>query len=136
MVTSSRLCSAAVAMRRQRLALLRLQLAGAVEQGVEASRTAPIRSMAPFLPMPGHAGDVVARVADERQHVDHLRRRDAELLDDALRIEPRAVLARVVHADAVADELKEVLVDRDDDHVEARRQRRARAIVPITSSAS
>ena len=86
--------------------------------------------------MPGHAGDVVAGVADEREHVDHLRRLHAELLDDAVGVEPGAVLARVVDADAVVHELKEVLVDRDDRHLEPCPPPPAVASVPITSSAS
>ena len=74
--------------------------------------------------MPGTPADVVAGIAHERQHVDDLRRLHAELLEDSLLVEPGPVLARVVDADrAVADELKEVLVDRNDRHLVARSRR-------------
>ena len=83
-----------------------------------------------------HALDVVDAVAHERQHVDDLIGPHAELLDDAGRVEPGALVARVVDADAVADELEEVLVAGDDRDVEALRARACVASVPITSSAS
>ena len=85
--------------------------------------------------MPGHALDVVDGVAHQRQHVHDLIGRHAELLLHAGGVVPGAVVARVEDADAVADELKEILVSRDDRHVVTLRAARS-AIVPITSSAS
>ena len=67
----------------------------------------------------GHALDVVDRVAHQREDVDHLLRRHTKLLLDGGGVVPGALVARVEHADAVANELKEVLVERDDDRVEA-----------------
>ena len=64
----------------------------------------------------------------KRQHVDHLIGPHAELLQHAVGVEPRALIARVEDADRAADELKEVLVAGDDRDVESgcrglRRQR-------------
>ena len=61
--------------------------------------------------------DVVDRVAHQRQHVDHPAGRDAELLPHSAGVVPRAGVARVEDAHAVADELEEVLVAGDDGHV-------------------
>ena len=75
-----------------------------------------------------HPRHVVGRIADERLDVRHLLGRRAELLDHAGAVEPAlgavARLAlqpqfRVVEGDAVADELHQVLVGRDDQHVGA-----------------
>ena len=96
------------------LALFCLQLRGVCQQAVEAAELCYQIGRA-LLANAGHTGDVVTGVANERQHVDHLRRLHAELFENAALIEPRAILARVVDADrSVADELEEVLVDRDD----------------------
>ena len=70
----------------------------------------------------GHALDVVDRVAHQREHVDDLVRRDAELLLHARGVVPGALVARVEDADAVADELKEVLVAGDDRRRRSRRR--------------
>ncbi len=118
MVTSSRLRSAVVAMRLQRFALLGLELAGAREQVVEAAVLRDEIDRA-LLADARNARHVVAGVADEREHVGHLIRLDAELLHDAALVEPRAVFARIVDANARPHQLKEVLVDRDDGDVEA-----------------
>ena len=67
----------------------------------------------------GHALDVVDGVAHERQHVDHLVRRDAELRPHPFGVEPGALVARIEHPDPVADELVEVLVAGDDRDVAA-----------------
>ena len=69
----------------------------------------------------GYPGDVVAGISDERQDGGHLRRLDPEFFDDTLFVEPRPVFARIVNADTVMDELKEVLVDGDDGHLESMR---------------
>src|SRR5206468_1407968 len=66
-----------------------------------------------------HAFDVVDGVAHQRQHIDHLVRRDAQLLFDRGGVVPRAFVARVEYPDAVVHQLKEVLVERDEDRVEA-----------------
>ena len=72
-----------------------------------------------LLADPGHALDVVDRVAHEREHVDDLLGRDTELLLHGSRVVPRAFVARVEHTQAVVHELVEVLVHRHDDDVEA-----------------
>src|SRR5712691_9630521 len=104
-------------MRHQRIALLRLQLSGLLEQRVEASVLRDEIGRA-LLPDAWYAGDVVARVADQRQHVRHLERLHAKLVDDARGIEPSAVFARVVDANAISHELKKILVDRNDRDLE------------------
>ncbi len=69
-------------------------------------------------------GDVVDRIAHQREHVAHFLGRDAELLLDLLDIDARA-LHRVEHVDAravlFADELHQVLVAGDDGNVPALR---------------
>src|SRR6059036_1114553 len=65
----------------------------------------------------GDTLDVVDRVAHQAHHVDDLLRRDAELLLHARHVVPGAFVARVVHADAVAHELKEILVHGHDGDV-------------------
>ncbi len=84
--------------------------------------------MRAFFADPRHPFDVVDRVAHQREHVDDLFGRDAELVLHARRVVPRAFFLRVEHADPVVDELKKILVAGDDRHVEAgggrlRRQR-------------
>src|SRR4030095_11549566 len=85
------------AVRFERLPLLGLQLRCMRQQRVERAKSADQLDRA-LLADAGHAGDVVARVADERQYVDDSGRHDAELLEDTLFVEPRAVLARIVDA--------------------------------------
>src|SRR4030095_2857339 len=79
-----------------------------------------------LLPDAGHAGDVVARIPDQREHVDDVRWLHAELFDDAGLVEPGAVFAGIVNTHTGANELKEVLVDRHDRDVEAGRRRPVR----------
>ena len=75
---------------------------------------------------PRHAGDVVDRVAHQRQHVGHLLRRHAEVLGRPPRV-VELVRARCgSSATSVADELHHVLVGGDQDDVEARRRGLAR----------
>ena len=107
----------------QALADLALDLVGPLEQPVEAAVLLdPL--LGRDLAHARHAGDVVGRVAHERQDVDHLAGRDAEELLDPLVVE-ELLLARVEDAHAGAlDQLQHVLVGRDDDDVEARRPRR------------
>ncbi|MNC47881.1 hypothetical protein D3C75_969670 [compost metagenome] len=69
-------------------------------------------------PDAGGAGDVVDAVADQGLNLDHLVGGDAELLEHGLFVQA-AVLHRVVHDDAVADQLHQVLVGRDDDRLAA-----------------
>ncbi len=103
----------------QRLAVALLLDAGrALEQRVERAELRDEVARA-LVADAGHALDVVDRVADEREHVDHLLRRHAELLDDAGRVVPGAFVAGVEHANPPADELEKVLVARDDGHVVA-----------------
>ena len=77
-----------------------------------------------LLADPLHAGDVVARVADEREVVDRALGRDAEALAPVLDRDPvlvhggGAAAPGVEELHAGADELVEVLVARDDDDLE------------------
>ena len=78
---------------------------------------------------PEDAGDVVDRIAHQREHVAHQFGRDAELLFDLGGADPRA-LHRIEHIDraalfAGADQLHQVLVGRDDGDVPALRCRGA-----------
>ena len=103
----------------QALAVLLLRhFVGACEQLVERSvgRDQVARTL---LPDAGHTLHVVDGVAHQGQDVHHLRGRHTELLGHARGIEPGALVARVVDADAVADQLEEVLVAGDDGHLEA-----------------
>ena len=125
MVTSSRLCSASSRCVSSDSRCFGFSSAGVLEQRVERAEASDQLDRA-LLADTGHAGDVVARVADERQHVDNVGGHDAEFLQDALLIEPRAVLARIVDAHVIADELKEVLVDGHDHDLEAGRGRAPR----------
>ena len=59
-----------------------------------------------------HARHVVGGIADQRLRLDHLLWADAEFFDDLLGTDA-AVLHGVVHDDAVADELHQILVGRD-----------------------
>ena len=107
---SSRLWRASSACAEQPLAIaLVLDLGGVRQQVVERSVGGDQLARA-LLADAGHALDVVDRVAHQRQDVDDLLRRDAELLLHALRVVPGAFVARVEDADAVADQLKEILV--------------------------
>jgi hypothetical protein len=67
---------------------------------------------------PWHARHVVRRIADQRLHLDDLRRRHAEALDH-LRLLDSLVLHRVVHDDAGLYDLHQVLVRGHDGHVGA-----------------
>ena len=76
----------------------------------------------------GDAGDVVGGVADQRLDVDDLLRRHAEIIDDALAVDaplrPVAGLAararfEIVEDTVIADELHQVLVGGDDEHLGA-----------------
>ncbi|MNJ27792.1 hypothetical protein D3C77_223080 [compost metagenome] len=66
----------------------------------------------------GGAGDVVDAVADQGLDLDHLVGRDAELLEHGLFFEA-AVLHRIVHDHAAADQLHQVLVGADDHRLAA-----------------
>ena len=63
------------------------------------------------------AGDVVRRVAPDAEGVGHQRRRAAELRLDLGQSDP-ALVHRVVDRDVVGDQLHQVLVRADQDHVE------------------
>ena len=88
-----------------------------------------IRSRAPFSPMPGTPFTLSMESPISARTSTTWSGRHAELLGHARGIEPGALVARVVDADAVADQLEEVLVAGDDRHLEAgrRRLRRQRA---------
>ena len=72
-----------------------------------------------MTPMPGHAGNIVGRIADQRLHLDHLVGRDAEFLDYAF-FADQLVLHGVVHDDARLDDLHQVLVGRDHGDIRTR----------------
>ncbi len=134
--SSSRLLPRLVRVGEQRFAILLLRhLGGVLEQGVERAVGGDQIARA-LLADAGHALDVVDGVAHQRQHVDDLIGRDAELLLHSGRVVPGAFVARVEDADAVAHQLKEVLVAGDDHDVVACCATARSAIVPITSSAS
>ena len=106
----------------QRFAIaLLLDLAGPREQPLERSERRDQIARA-LLADAGHALDVVGGVAHQRQHVDHLLGRHAELLLHALGVVPRARVARVVDLDRAADQLEEVLVAGDERDLEAARR--------------
>ena len=136
MVTSCAALQGLFAMGFERLALFRLELGRVRQQRVEAAELRDQIDRA----LLADAGARRRRCRWCRRRAP-ARRRPAtactpNFLDDAPLVEPGAVLARVVDADrAIADELEEVLVDRDDRDLEARLGRRARQL-PITSSAS
>ena len=66
----------------------------------------------------GHAFDVIDGVAHQRHDIDHLVGGDAELLLDPGGVVPRAFVARIEHADAVAHQLEKILVEGDDHRLE------------------
>ena len=105
-------------------ALLLLDLAGAREQRFEVAIFAD-QLRGGLDADAGHARHVVGGIADQRLHVDHLLRRHAELLDHLRDADP-LVLHGVVHDDAVAHELHQVLVGRHDGRGGAAPRRPAR----------
>ena len=117
----------------QRLAALGLlDLAGALQQRVE--RAVFGDELRGGLDADARrAGHVVGGIAGERLHVDHLFRRHAEIFDhlgdaDAPLLAPRVARARgrIEHGDAGLDQLHEVLVGGDDQHVGAALARQPR----------
>ena len=110
----------------QRLAPLRLlDLAGAREQRIEIAVFAD--QLRRRLDADARrAGHVVGRIAGERLDVDDLVGAEAEIIDDLGRADaPLLAVAGsgVEHRDAGPDELHQVLVGRDDQHVGALRAR-------------
>ena len=105
--------------------LLLLDLAGMFQQRIERPVLRDQFACA-LVANAGHALDIVAGVAHQRQHVDHLRRRHAKLLHHALGVEPGALVFWVIDLDHVVDELEEVLVARHDRRVQAMSRRLAR----------
>ena len=111
----------------QLAALGLLDLIGAGEQRIEVAVFADQRARRLDADA-GDAGDVVGGVADQGLDVDDLLGRHAEIIDDALAVEaalgPVAGLAagagfEIVELDGVGDELHQVLVGGDDEHVGA-----------------
>jgi hypothetical protein len=98
------------------LALVR-DLGGVRQQGLEV---AVLRDQfaRPLLADARNAFDVVDGVAHQGEHVDDLPGRHAELLVHRRGVEPGPLFLRVVDLDAVVHQLKEILVSRDDRHLE------------------
>ena len=65
-----------------------------------------------------HAGDIVGRVAHQRQHLAHLFGRHAELLDHLGAVDG-LVLHRVEHIDAGFDQLHQILIGTDNGYIHA-----------------
>ena len=101
--------------------LVLLDLRGAGEQRLEIAELVDEEGRG-LNPDARHARNVVGQIADQRLHLDHLRRRHPEALDH-LRLGDYLVLHRVVHDDAGLHELHQVLVGRDDGHLSAGRDR-------------
>ena len=95
--------------------LVLLDLGSAREQRFEIAELADEEGGG-LDPDAGDAGHVVGGIADQRLHLDDLRRRHAEALDD-LGLADHLVLHRVVHDDAGLHELHQVFVGRDDGHL-------------------
>ena len=72
-------------------------------------------------PDPRHPGDVIDAVASQRLHVHHAIGADAELLHHVVVVQP-LLLHRIEHADAVVDQLHQVLVRADNHHVQPGRR--------------
>ena len=108
----------AVDARPQVLPHLALDLAGMGDEGVERAvlRQPLRRGLRPHLRDPG---DVVHRIADQRQVIDDGLRRHAELGLHPGRVEDRPVHG-VDHGDPIVHELGHVLVPGGDQHVEPR----------------
>jgi hypothetical protein len=70
-------------------------------------------------PDAGDAGNVVGRIAHEREQIPHLRGRDAEFLDDLGRAVDFVPHRVPEHHARVVDELHEVFVARRDDDAQA-----------------
>ncbi len=70
----------------------------------------------------GSAGDVVDRIALQRQQIGHLAGLHAHERLRRQRIVPDIVLHRVIHVDVFIDELQHVLIARHDDNIEGRRR--------------
>ena len=120
-----RACSAKPVSSSRRFGCL---ISGARASSVSRSPYSPISAEAVFTPMPGTPGHVVGGVADQRLDVDHLLRRHAEILDHPLAVDLAlrpvagpALGARfeVVEEHLVGDELHQVLVGGDEQHLGA-----------------
>ena len=102
-------------MRRQQFALFSAEARSIGQQRIErpVCRNQLARAL---LADPGNAFDVVDGVAHQREDVHHLFRGHAELGFDPFGVIPRALVARVEHADVrgIVYQLKEVLVARHD----------------------
>ena len=99
----------------------------------------PSHFAAVFGPTPGHAGQVVAGLADQRGEVAVALGRHAVLLGDRGGVHPPDLghpAHRVEQGHLVVDELEGVAVAGADDHLEALRRRPAWLRVAMTSSAS
>ena len=66
-----------------------------------------------FVTDTGGAGDIVDRISLEREQVDDLLRRDALHFLDLVGVVEQVALHGVEHVDVVADELRQILVARD-----------------------
>ena len=97
--------------------LVLLDLGGACEERFQVAEFVDEEGRG-LHPDARHAGNVVRGIADQRLHLNHLRRRHAEALQNLV-LADHLVLHGVVHADAGLHELHQVLVRRDDSHLGA-----------------
>src|SRR3954453_5668903 len=101
---------------QQRFALrLALHFFGMIERILHGSEALDQLNRS-FVPDSGSAGDVVDRVSAQRHHINYLTGPDAEDLFHFRGIADQIIFGWIQHADAVAHELKHVLVARNNIH--------------------
>ncbi len=92
-------------------------LAGAIEKSRQVAELVDELDRS-LLADPRHPGHVVDRVALERHHVDHLGRRHAQVFFDQGRV-VQLLAAGVEERHVLVHELHQILVGRDQNHLEA-----------------
>ena len=97
--------------------LLLGKLGGGFEQTVQRLVSRDELASA-FFPNARHSLHVVAGIAHQRQHVDHLVRPDPELLHDTSGVVPNTLVTRVEHLNLIVHQLEEVLVAGDQHHLQ------------------
>ncbi len=97
---------------------LPLHFGGALEHGVERAEALD-QVLGALVADSGRAGNVVHRIAFQRQKVRDLVRADAHESLHLFGVVQLVVLGGIEHADVLVDELQHVLIAGDDDHVHA-----------------